>query len=213
MGCNRTPFRQPIMMFKTNFHRPTVFAGLLALFLPAASVAQGDAMKFHLTAAQKCRDACAAEISAEGMITLESVDAFRAIAATLASTPIIVRLASPGGNLVGSLQLGQAFREFNATVIVGKGARCVSACVYAFLGGAARRVIDGRIGVHRFRPEGEDSDRDFPTVLVQRATAVLTEYVTHMGADPELIKLAMGISPPAVHFLDAGELRRYRVVN
>jgi hypothetical protein len=98
-------------------------------------------------------------------------------------------------------------------VVVGKGARCVSACVYAFLGGAMRRVIDGRIGVHRFRPEGEESDRDFPTALVQRATEVLTEYVTHMGADPELVKLAMGISPPAVRFLDAGELRRYRVVN
>lgn len=170
-------------------------------------------MNFRVIVARDCRGSCAAEIAADGMIALESAGAFRAIAATLAPNPIVVRLASPGGNLVGSLQLGQAFREFNSTVIVGKGARCVSACVYAFLGGAARRVIDGRIGVHRFRPEGEESDRDFPNVLVQRATEVLTEYVTHMGADPELIKLAMGVSPPAVHFLDAAELRSYRVVN
>jgi hypothetical protein len=200
-------------MFKPNFHRRAVIGGLLALFLPTASVAQEDAMNFRLIVAQNCRGSCAVEIAAEGMIAPESVDGFRAMAATLAPKPIVVRLASPGGNLVGSLQLGQAFREFNATVVVGKGARCVSACVYAFLGGAARHVTGGRIGVHRFRPQGPESDRDFPTVLVQRATEVLTEYVTHMGADPELIKLAMGISPPAVRFLNAGELRRYRAIN
>jgi hypothetical protein len=200
------------MVFKTNFHRRAVFGGLLALSLQTVCVAQEDAMNFRVTVAPNCRGSCAAEIAADGMIAPESAGAFRAIAATLAN-PIVVRLASPGGNLVGSLHLGQAFREFNSTVIVGKGARCVSACVYAFLGGAMRRVIDGRIGVHRFRPEGEESDRDFPTVLLQRATEVLTEYVTHMGADPELIKLAMGTSPPAVHFLDSSELRRYRVVN
>jgi hypothetical protein len=37
----------------------------------------------------------------------------------------------------------QAFREFNAEVIVGKDVRCVSACVYAFLGGAATRAFLG----------------------------------------------------------------------
>jgi hypothetical protein len=207
------PIPTTIHMFKTSFQKRAVFGGLLAVFLPAISVAQEDAMDFRIIVAQDCRGSCASAIAADGMIALKSADVFREIAVTLAPNPIVVRLASPGGNLVGSLQLGQAFREFNATVIVGKGARCISACVYAFLGGATRRVIGGRIGVHRFRPEGEDSDRDFPTVLVQRATGVLTQYVTDMGADPELIKLAMGISPPAVHFFDAGELRRYRVVN
>jgi hypothetical protein len=200
-------------MFKSNFDRRAVFGGLLALFLPTAGLAQEDAMNFRIIVAHNCRGSCPAEIVADGMIALETVYAFRAIASTFGPKPIIVRLSSPGGNLVGSLQLGQAFRDFNVMVVIGKGARCISACVYTFLGGAARRVVDGRIGVHRFRPEVEKSDRDFPTVLVRRATEVLTEYVTQMGADPELIKLAMGISPPAVHFLDAGELRRYRVVN
>jgi len=170
-------------------------------------------MSFRIAAAPNCRGSCPAEIAAAGTIALDSADAFRAIAARLAPNPIVVRLASPGGNLVGSLQLGSAFREFNTAVIVGKGARCVSACVYAFLGGATRRVTGGRIGVHRFRPEGEESDRDFPAVLVQRANETLAKYVTQMGADPELIRLAMSISPPAVHFFDASELRRYRLTN
>ena len=170
-------------------------------------------MNFRVVVAQPCRAPCPAEIAADGLIALDSAEAFRNLAATLAPNPIVVHLASPGGNLVGSLQLGRAFRAFNATVIVDKGARCISACVYALLGGAVRRVSGGRIGVHRFRPEAEASDRDFPTVLVQRAIEILTEYATQMQADPELIKLAMSISAPAVHFLDAGELRRYRVTN
>jgi hypothetical protein len=67
--------------------------------------------------------------------------------------------------------------------------------------------------VHRFRPESEETERDFPAVLVQRAIDVLTKYVTQMGANPELVTVAMGVPPPAVHFLDAGELRRLRVIN
>jgi hypothetical protein len=37
--------------------------------------------------------------------------------------------------------------------------------------------------------------------------------VTQMGANPELVSIAMGVSPPAVHFFNAGELRRLRVIN
>jgi len=176
-------------------------------------MAEDDAMSFRVVAAQGCRTSCPAEIAADGIIAPDSADAFRAVAATLAPRPVVVRLASAGGNLVGGLQLGQAFREFNATLIVGKGARCVSACVYAFLGGAVRRVTGGRIGVHRFRSEGDEGERDFPSVLVQRANEILSEYATRMGADPDLIGLAMRTSPPAIHYLDAAELRRYRVIN
>jgi hypothetical protein len=200
-------------MFKNNLDRRAALIGLLVLFCPTVGAAQEDAMKFRVVAGQSCHGSCPAEIAADGMITLESAEDFRKIAGSLRPNQIVVHFASPGGSLVGSLQLGQALREFNSTVIVGKGARCASACVYAFLGGTVRRVAGGQIGVHRFRPEAEERDQEFPTVLVQRATEVLTTYVTQMGADPELIKLAMTISPPSIHFLNVGELRRFRVIN
>jgi hypothetical protein len=201
------------MTFMFIKHSRAALIGLLALCVPTSGDAQDDAMTFRVAVARNCRDSCAAEIAANGMIGLDSADAFRAIATTLAPSPIVVRLASPGGNLVASLQLGQAFREFNTTLIVDHGRRCVSACVYAFLGGTVRRVMGGQIGVHRFRPESQESDHDFPPVLVQRTTQILTEYAASMQVDPELIALAMSVSPPAVHFLDAGERRRYRVTN
>ncbi|MEA2819328.1 MAG: hypothetical protein QOJ86_1332 [Bradyrhizobium sp.] len=187
--------------------------GLLALFLPKSGVAREDAMNFRVIAAQNCRAPCPLEIVAEGAIAMESADAFRAVAVRFAPKPVVVRLSSSGGSLVGSLRLGQAFREFNAEVIVGKDARCVSACVYAFLGGNVRRVAGGRIGVHRFRPENEETDNDFPAVLVQRALDILTTYVTQMGADPELVSIAMGVSSREIRFFNGDELRRLRVIN
>jgi hypothetical protein len=207
------PIPIPIYDFHPKLYKRAALAGLLALFLSKTVVANEDTMNFRATAAQNCRGSCPSEIMADGTIVMESADAFRAIAARLAPNPIVVRLASSGGSLVGSLQLGQAFRELDATVIVSKEARCISACVYAFLGGAARRVAGGRIGVHRFRPENGETDRDFPAVLVQRAIDVLTKYVTQMGANPDLITVAMGVPPPAVYFLNVGELRRLRVIN
>lgn len=211
---DRDPILKLMMMFKTNSLGRAVFVGLLFLFCPNFGAAQEDAMTFRVVAAQNCRGSCPAEIAADGMITLESAKEFRSIAATLHPNRVVVHLASPGGNLVGGLQLGQALRELNSTVIIGKGARCVSACVYAFLGGMVRRVAGGRIGVHRFRPIGEDRDGgEFPEVLVKRATEILTEYVARMGADPGLTEFAMSISPPAVHYLNAAELRRYRMIN
>src|SRR5258707_10254553 len=121
-------------------------AGLLALFLPAGAFAQSEAMTFRLVAPKACGGLCPAEIVADGLITLESADALRALAGPLRPAPIVVRLSSPGGNLVGGLQLGQALRDLGATVTVGKGARCVSACVYTFLGGSVRRVAPGGRG-------------------------------------------------------------------
>lgn len=195
-----------------NRHKRAALLSLLALLFPAPCFAQDEEMSFRRLAAKSCHASCPAEIAADGIITKDSADAFRVVAKIAVPAAIVVHLASPGGSLVGSLQLGEAFREFNTTVIVGNGARCTSACVYALLGGAARRVTGGRVGVHRFRPENE-SDQNFPPVLVQRAAEVLTQYVAHMGANPALVGLAMDVSPPAVHFLGTGELRRYRVID
>jgi hypothetical protein len=188
--------------------------GLLAVHLTSIARAQEDAMTFRVVATKDCRGPCHTEITADGMISSETAIAFRAVATTVLAESIVVRIISPGGNLVGSLQLGDAFPEFKATVSVGKGARCALACVYAFLGGATRHPTGGQIGVHRFRPVDERIDGDdFSNVLVQRAADILTEYVSRMGADPGLVRLAMIIRPPAIHFLDAGELRCYRLTN
>jgi hypothetical protein len=54
-----------------------------------------------------------------------------------------VWLISGGGNLDEGVKVGEVLRQFQATVRVPKGYRCVSACTVAFLGGAFRIVDDG----------------------------------------------------------------------
>jgi hypothetical protein len=54
-----------------------------------------------------------------------------------------VWLISGGGNLDEGVKVGEVFRQFQATVRVPKGYRCVSACTVAFLGGAFRIVDEG----------------------------------------------------------------------
>jgi hypothetical protein len=190
--------------------RPAWYAlSLLAVLWPAIACGQSEPMTFQLVRPAPCHGACAAEMIARGWITADSAEQFRALASTQ-QAGVTVRLSSPGGNLIGGLLLGDALREAGVGVIVGPAERCVSACLYAFLGGTSRRAAPGRIGVHRFVPE---AGGDFPDVLAQRTTQTLSAYLARMGAAPELLPLILGVTPPALHFLDAAELRRLRVVN
>ena len=73
----------------------------------------------------------------------------------------VIFINSPGGNVVASMELGNAFRRLRAAAIVAgfasQGGRsgpvagqCLSACVYALMG-AFRRVVPSasRVGLHR----------------------------------------------------------------
>jgi hypothetical protein len=172
-------------------------------------------MTFRLLTPQTCRAACPVEIRAEGAIGPNSADDFRTLMKNVGGSQPIVYLASPGGSLVGGVALGTALRESGATVLIKKNTRCISACVYALLGGAVRRAEAGaRIGVHRFRAVASDAPDDtIPPVLARYAREMLARYAERMGADPALIDLAAGVAPDAVRYLIAAELRNYRVLS
>jgi hypothetical protein len=161
----------------------------------------------------------------------------------------VVLIHSPGGVLRAGMQLGMMFRQLEMAVFVGRFAdartlaeagvisaaearrasgrgdrpvagTCVSACVYAFLGGAERVVPErSRIGVHRpFRAE-DRYDRS-PTHDLQAVTAwdratveeMQRNYIESMGADPGLVRVEQGVSSNSVRFLSAQDLRRLRIV-
>jgi len=177
------------------------------------ALAQNQPMTFRVAAPEHCRIACPAIILAEGLIVASSADEFRALVQT-AGRQIIVHLNSPGGSLIGGMQLGTALRDVRATVAIAKNRRCVSACVYALLGGVVRRVEAGaRIGVHRFHALPSDVSGDtVPPVLARYALDMLTRYAERMGADPALVALAAGVAPDKVRYLSKEELRSYRLV-
>jgi hypothetical protein len=108
-------------------------------------------------------------------------------------------LHSPGGSLVGGMDLGRVIRKNELRTIVGqydpkqkyigsKPGYCYSACATAFLGGKFRYWTDGSVfGVHRFFWKGRsDNDAD----IAQIVSAAVVEYIRSMDVDTKLFAIA-----------------------
>src|SRR5262245_8436773 len=61
-----------------------------------------------------------------------------------------VDVDSPGGQVFAALEIGRLLRREGAPIRMGKGAVCVSACVFVLMGATEREAAaDARIGLHR----------------------------------------------------------------
>lgn len=180
-----------------------------------------------------CGHKCAEIISAEGEITNDTADQFLQFLSQHVSDNAIrpvVLLESPGGTVVGAMQLGMVFRKIGAAVIVaeavgdaqGQEVRvapglCMSACVYAFFGGK-KRVIPrvSKLGIHRMVIN--ESVRDPSGGLVRQQifgtddiVSTLSDYTRFMGIDPGVIAFAEQIAPESIHILTAKQISRWRL--
>ena len=187
----------------------------LALLMSPAAAAQSPEMSFRLAGPTGCARDCPTYVLGEGTITSDTARRYRAFVARHgADLPIF--LNSRGGELDGGIRLGAALRAQHAAVYVPSGGTCASACAYAFLGGVVRDVQEGgRIGVHRPIVVSRSSGRRVTAdeqALEPRIAAMLADYVAAMGGSPDLVALAAGTEPPAIHYLSPAELRRYKVV-
>lgn len=202
---------------------------------PVRPATAEEAMTFQLmTIAGKggCPRDCAEVIAAEGEIDNDTADRFVSFLSDhLQDRDLrpVVLIESPGGTVVGAMQLGTVFRHIGAAVIVGStrpmgngeearvvpGA-CLSACVYAFVGGV-RRVVPpvSRLGIHRmvinervFGPDGTETREVFGSKDI---VASLAAYTRAMGVDPRMIDYAETISPDRLHIVTPREIARWRL--
>lgn len=118
-----------------------------------------------------------------------------------------VGFASNGGDFDASLLLGRLLRELGLSTLVAKNEQCMSACVFAFMGGE-RRVVEGRLGVHRpWFPVAQDfPDRQMKYRNVQR---ILRAYIDEMDFPASLYEAVMAVPPESMHFLAPAELKRF----
>lgn len=166
-------------------------------------------------------------IIADGDISIDSVDDFRAVGGSR------VLINSQGGSLEGAIALGEEFRKRGVTVTISTvkardGAawyydetwegECLSACVYAFFGGIERRVpAEASLGIHAFADEAPDESANTPIytrlelTAVQRLTGVLLEYTQRMGVDPLVINWASKQDNSGMRILTPEEMRALRV--
>ena len=104
----------------------------------------------------------------------------------------------------------QSKREHKARLVTG-GARCLSACAYAFVGGSVRQVArDAQLGVHAFRwlpgtfPQGSG-------VSVDDVHALLKRYMIEMGVDPAVIDAGAKVGADRIRYLTRDEIARFGV--
>jgi hypothetical protein len=167
-----------------NFFVSTAIFGAATLLEPTVAQAQMSFRAIPLVDPAVCGKRCPTVIQAEGRIgnnaALEFVN-FAKDVSDRSQLLNIVLIHSPGGSVVGSMQLGAVFRTLGATVIVarvntGRGifgsgqtdsrtgrtipagaitnANCNSACVYAVMGGRKRVIPEqSNIGIHRMQAE------------------------------------------------------------
>jgi len=181
----------------------------------------------------KCRTACPQVIAADGEITSRTPQAFLDfIGANIGSGRLhsIVLLNSQGGQVLASMELGQAFRTIGAAAIVARApsgravtdsavysGRCYSACVYALMGAATRVAPpQSRVGIHRmFMFEANRSPESAAAVArVYASTPLVTrlgQYAEVMGVSPELVWTAETINPDKIRILSGPEMRRWKL--
>lgn len=134
-----------------------------------------------------------------------------------------LHIHSPGGSLIGGLNLGRVIRAHGLITHVGrKGPRnnniqntldghCMSAAALAFLGGEFRFVSEkSRYGVHRFTLN-DTSARAADDAQILAASVV--EYIRSMEVDVELFSIAADCPSNDILDLPPETMKRLNVVN
>ena len=164
----------------------------LLLGLAAAVSAHAWGMSFEKQ--ERCIDGlvpkCQVMILALGQIDKDTPKQFKSFAQDF-PRGTWVAISSPGGNLIGGMQLGLAIRELGFNTTIGNTdyspPDCLSACAYAFAGGVSRKLTPGsRYGLHQFRGH----EQAINTEDTQKISATLAKYLDAMGVDRRLLDFA-----------------------
>jgi hypothetical protein len=141
----------------------------------------------------------------------------------------VVFLHSEGGYVMASMELGQIFRRIGAATVVARlapstrggrflSANCLSACVYAFMGGRKRVAPQGSaLGIHRmFANQVNDGNLFGDSTVVRRydngsMAAHLMAYSASMGVSRDLIRTAEHISSSSIHLVTSSEMARWNL--
>jgi hypothetical protein len=118
-----------------------------------------------------------------------------------------VWLASNGGDIDAGMDLGRRLRKMGMFTLVGKNDQCLSACVFAFMGGE-RRSVTGRLGIHRpFFPFTQDTpDRAAKFRNLERT---LKEFVEELDFPASLYEAVMQVPPESMQIVTPADLKRF----
>lgn len=226
---------------------------LLAIAIVAALVCPGECqtfqsgpMKFRRAGFMTGDRGRIEWITADGEITTETPKDFRRFLTLDGDQPgdqppgakLEIYLNSPGGNLIGGIQLGEIIHEFGLGTRVARTVacdqcgpafqmgelqetdapgQCYSACAFAFLGGKWRIADGGSLGVHQHYYKDALADPSTPKFTAgdfsqqEVIDGLLLEYVIKMGVDPKFLTYAVITAPTNLYLFTSSELKHYGI--
>src|SRR5262245_12751981 len=122
-----------------------------------------------------------------------------------------LNLNSPGGSVVGAIELANAIRERRLMTHVAAEAECYSACTIAFLGGTKRTVL-GKFGIHAMSmargadAQGNDLDN------VQFLSGTLMTVAQSLVGDARLITGMLAIPASEIRLVPDAMLADWHVI-
>jgi hypothetical protein len=141
-----------------------------------------------------------AVVSIAGEIDPDDGDRFSSLVTGLPSA--IVGLASPGGNMLASLQIGEIIRKRRFATIVPDQMMCASGCALIWIAGVKRYVANtAKIGFH--------SAYD-PVARAQSGLGnqMISAYLAKLGLSYEAILYMTSASPTDMRWLHSDDARR-----
>lgn len=152
------------------------------------------------------------QVSLSGNITSEDVYAAKMMESLLmkgrqAIVGNTVSLTSNGGEVDAAMELGRLLRKLRLFTVVPAGEKCMSSCVFAFMGGD-RRMVEGRIGIHRpyFTSTREVPDR---RLVYRQLQKKLQNFIDELDFPLSLYEAMMAVPPESVIMLSPAALKDY----
>jgi hypothetical protein len=119
------------------------------------------------------------------------------LSAMIASLPEIatVVLSSPGGSVTAAIAMGETMRSAHIDTMVAPKGQCLSACLFAFIGGTKRHVpASAQLGSHQFR-WSDDSHTAQDAQIAQALSARVLRHFLAMGVDPDALTYVLETPP------------------
>lgn len=119
------------------------------------------------------------------------------LASMIASLPEIsmVVLSSPGGSVSAAIGMGETVRNAHIETMVAPKGQCLSACLFAFIGGTKRHVpTSSQLGSHQFR-WSDDGHSPKDAQIAQALSAKVLRHFIAMGVDPDALTYVLETPP------------------
>lgn len=180
---------------------------LLYLFISGSCIASEEVMSFTYS-----KSGTLGIIDAAGIIDeLAASRLQKLVVEKQLPAHTVVSLNSPGGSVAGGIKLGKAIRQLKFDTNVRYKRDCLSACVFAYVGGVNRWLSESsRLGIHQFYKADSKSGSMSEGQVV---SGLIAAYLEQMNVKPTFLTAMSFFDRSEIHYLTREEAVAFGVVN